>query len=52
MVHSSPLNVFVGSPIKEEDENPNLDLDARKSNHGRQELREHLKQVPSGTYCE
>ncbi|XP_077195238.1 protein NEDD1 [Paroedura picta] len=45
VVHSSPLNVFVGSPIKEEDENPNLDLDARKSNHGRQELREHLKQL-------
>ncbi|XP_060101201.1 protein NEDD1 [Heteronotia binoei] len=49
VVHSSPLNVFVGSPIKEEDENPNLNLDARKSNHGRQELREHLKQLSSSS---
>ncbi|XP_015271763.1 PREDICTED: protein NEDD1 [Gekko japonicus] len=49
IVHSSPLNVFVGSPIKEEDENPNLDLDARKSNLGRQELREHLKQLSSSS---
>uniref|UniRef100_A0ACB8FP53 Uncharacterized protein n=1 Tax=Sphaerodactylus townsendi TaxID=933632 RepID=A0ACB8FP53_9SAUR len=49
LVHSSPLNVFVGSPIKEEDETPNLDLDARKANHGRQELREHMKQLSSSS---
>nr|XP_056702147.1 protein NEDD1 [Euleptes europaea] len=49
VVHSSPLNIFVGSPIKEEDENPNLDLDARKANHGRPELREHLKQMSSSS---
>lgn len=43
VMHSSPLNIFVGSPIKEDDENP--DVDAQKTNHGRQESREHFKQV-------
>ncbi|XP_053108417.1 protein NEDD1 isoform X1 [Hemicordylus capensis] len=45
IVHSSPLNVFVGSPIKEEEENPHVD--AKKTNHGRHESREHLKQLSS-----
>ncbi|XP_054845285.1 protein NEDD1 isoform X2 [Eublepharis macularius] len=49
VVHSSPLNIFVGSPIKEEDENPDLDLDTRKANYGRQELREHFKQLSSSS---
>ncbi|XP_066490461.1 protein NEDD1 [Tiliqua scincoides] len=40
ILHSSPLNIFVGSPIKEEDEN-------KKLNNGRQESREHLKQLNS-----
>ncbi|XP_008109042.1 protein NEDD1 [Anolis carolinensis] len=39
ILHSSPLNVFVGSPIKEDDENP--DVDAKKANNGRPESREH-----------
>lgn len=43
IVHSSPLNIFVGSPIKEEDEH--LDIDAKKTNHGKQESSEHIKQV-------
>ncbi|XP_061495505.1 protein NEDD1 isoform X2 [Rhineura floridana] len=44
-VHSSPLNIFVGSPIKEDNENP--DTDAKKTNNGRQESREHYKQLSS-----
>ncbi|XP_062989813.1 protein NEDD1 [Elgaria multicarinata webbii] len=47
VVHSSPLNIFVGSPIKEEDENS--DVDAKKTNYGRQESREHLKQLSSSS---
>ncbi|KAF7248700.1 Protein NEDD1 [Varanus komodoensis] len=45
IVHSSPLDVFVGSPIKEEDEN--ADTDAKKANYGRQEAREQMKQLSS-----
>ncbi|XP_070611966.1 protein NEDD1 [Erythrolamprus reginae] len=40
--HSSPFNVFVGSPIKEEDEHP--DANVKKINHGKQESSEHVKQ--------
>uniref|UniRef100_A0A8D0LC60 Protein NEDD1 n=1 Tax=Sphenodon punctatus TaxID=8508 RepID=A0A8D0LC60_SPHPU len=40
---SSPLHVFVGSPIKEEEENP--DAEAKRINSGKQESRESLKQV-------
>ncbi|KAJ6656335.1 hypothetical protein lerEdw1_003838 [Lerista edwardsae] len=40
ILHSSPLNVFLGSPIKEEEE-------SKKLNNGRQESREHLKQLSS-----
>nr|XP_034983423.1 protein NEDD1 isoform X1 [Zootoca vivipara] len=47
IVHSSPLNIFVGSPIKEDDENP--EADAKKTNHGRQESREHFKQLSSSS---
>lgn len=47
VMHSSPLGVFVASPIKEEDENPNPNVDAAKTTQGRQESREHLKQVQS-----
>ncbi|KAH0616768.1 hypothetical protein JD844_028143 [Phrynosoma platyrhinos] len=47
IVHSSPLNIFVGSPIKEEDVNP--DVDAKKANNGRQESREHLKLFSSSS---
>lgn len=43
IIHSSPFNIFVGSPIKEEDEHP--DIDAKKTNHGKQESSEHIKQV-------
>uniref|UniRef100_A0A8C6VL04 NEDD1 gamma-tubulin ring complex targeting factor n=1 Tax=Naja naja TaxID=35670 RepID=A0A8C6VL04_NAJNA len=35
IVHSSPLNIFAESPIKEENEHP--DIDAKKTNHGKQE---------------
>ncbi|XP_042325204.1 protein NEDD1 isoform X2 [Sceloporus undulatus] len=47
IMHSSPLNIFVGSPVKEEDENP--DVDAKKANNGRQESREHLKLFSSSS---
>ncbi|XP_039214090.1 protein NEDD1 [Crotalus tigris] len=47
IVHSSPLNIFVGSPIKEEDEH--LDIDAKKTNHGKQESNEHIKQLSSSS---
>uniref|UniRef100_A0A6J0VE65 Protein NEDD1 n=1 Tax=Pogona vitticeps TaxID=103695 RepID=A0A6J0VE65_9SAUR len=47
IMHSSPLNVFVGSPIKEEEENP--EINAKKANHGKQETREHLKLLSSSS---
>uniref|UniRef100_A0A8C5RQ14 DDB1- and CUL4-associated factor 12 beta-propeller domain-containing protein n=1 Tax=Laticauda laticaudata TaxID=8630 RepID=A0A8C5RQ14_LATLA len=43
IVHSSPFNIFAGSPIKEENEH--LDIDAKKTNHGKQESNEHMKQL-------
>uniref|UniRef100_A0A8C6VQB7 NEDD1 gamma-tubulin ring complex targeting factor n=1 Tax=Naja naja TaxID=35670 RepID=A0A8C6VQB7_NAJNA len=45
IVHSSPLNIFAESPIKEENEHP--DIDAKKTNHGKQESNEHIKQITS-----
>lgn len=44
IVHSSPLNIFVDSPIKEEDESKTL-------NNGRQESHENLKQVLCDPDC-
>ncbi|KAG8137994.1 hypothetical protein E2320_003929 [Naja naja] len=47
IVHSSPLNIFAESPIKEENEHP--DIDAKKTNHGKQESNEHIKQLNSSS---
>ncbi|XP_026554098.1 protein NEDD1 [Pseudonaja textilis] len=47
IVHSSPFNIFAGSPIKEENEHP--DIDAKKTNHGKQESNEHIKQLNSSS---
>lgn len=44
-IRSSPLHALVGSPIKEEEEHP--ETDTKKTNLGKQETKEALKQV----YC-
>ncbi|XP_014379230.1 protein NEDD1 [Alligator sinensis] len=43
--HCSPLHVFVGSPIKEEDEHSNQDAEVKKISLGIQESRESFKQL-------
>ncbi|XP_004844955.1 protein NEDD1 isoform X4 [Heterocephalus glaber] len=42
--HSSPLNVFMGSPGKEENENHDLTAESKKTYLGKQEPKDSLKQ--------
>ncbi|XP_068794413.1 protein NEDD1 [Struthio camelus] len=44
-IRSSPLHVFVGSPIKEEEEHTNPEADTKKINLGKQESIEAVKQL-------
>lgn len=43
-MHSSPLHLIIGSPIKEEDEPQDVDLKTRKSYIVKQDLKENVKQ--------
>ncbi|KAM8822007.1 protein NEDD1 [Eudromia elegans] len=45
-IRSSPLQVFVASPIKEEEEYTNAEADTKKINFGKQESVEAVKQLP------
>lgn len=45
VLHSSPLNVFMGSPGKEENENHDLTAESKKIYLGKQEPKDSLKQV-------
>ncbi|XP_042119159.2 protein NEDD1 isoform X2 [Peromyscus maniculatus bairdii] len=44
VLHSSPLSVFTGSPVKEENESHELTAEAKKTYLGKQEPKESLKQ--------
>ncbi|NWI15411.1 NEDD1 protein, partial [Crypturellus soui] len=44
-IRSSPLHVFVASPIKEEEEHTNPEADTKKINLGKQESVESVKQI-------
>ncbi|XP_003475925.2 protein NEDD1 [Cavia porcellus] len=44
ILHSSPLNVFLGSPGKEENENPDLTAESRKAYLGKQDPTDSFKQ--------
>ncbi|XP_072829299.1 protein NEDD1 isoform X2 [Vicugna pacos] len=46
VLHSSPLNVFMGSPGKEENENHDLTAESKKMYLGKQESKESFKQFP------
>ncbi|KAM4677556.1 protein NEDD1 [Discoglossus pictus] len=50
-VHSSPLHLLIGSPIKEEDESPESEIKTRKPNLPKQDLRENIRppSKPSST---
>ncbi|KAG8439496.1 hypothetical protein GDO86_005632 [Hymenochirus boettgeri] len=43
-IHSSPLHLIIGSPIKEEDESQDLELKTRQPHPQKQDLKEHLRQ--------
>lgn len=45
VLHSSPLNVFMGSPGKEENENHDLTAESKKTYLGKQEPKDSFKQV-------
>ncbi|KAL4840250.1 hypothetical protein H8958_018797 [Nasalis larvatus] len=45
VLHSSPLNVFMGSPGKEESENHDLTAESKKIYMGKQESKESFKQL-------
>lgn len=45
LLHSSPLNVFMGSPGKEESENHDLTAESKKIYMGKQESKDSFKQV-------
>lgn len=45
ILHSSPLNVFMGSPGKEENENHDLIAESKKTYLGKQEPKDSFKQV-------
>ena len=45
VLHSSPLNVFMGSPGKEENENHDLTAESKKMYLGKQESKDSFKQV-------
>lgn len=45
VLHSSPLNVFMGSPGKEENENHDLTAESKKTYMGKQEPKDSFKQV-------
>lgn len=47
ILHSSPLNVFLGSPGKEENENHDLTAESKKIYLGKQEPKDSFKQVPA-----
>lgn len=49
VLHSSPLSVFTGSPVKEENESHELTAEAKKTYLGKQEPKESLKQVSTET---
>ncbi|XP_053319096.1 protein NEDD1 [Spea bombifrons] len=42
-IHSSPLHLIIGSPIKEEDESPDPETRTRKPHFSKQEMRESTK---------
>ncbi|XP_077628346.1 protein NEDD1 isoform X2 [Crocuta crocuta] len=46
VLHSSPLNVFMGSPGKEENENHDLTAESKKIYLGKQEPKDSFKQFP------
>ncbi|OWK16888.1 NEDD1 [Cervus elaphus hippelaphus] len=48
VLHSSPLNVFMGSPGKEENENHDLTAESKKMYLGKQESKDSFKQLISG----
>lgn len=45
VLHSSPLNVFMESPGKEENENHDLTAESKKMHLGKQEPKDSFKQV-------
>lgn len=45
VLHSSPLNVFMGSPGREENENHDLTAESKKTYLGKQEPKDSFKQV-------
>ncbi|KAM8974543.1 protein NEDD1 isoform 1-T2 [Pelodytes ibericus] len=45
-IHSSPLHLLMGSPIKEEDESPEPDLKTRKPYFSKQDMRENTRLPP------
>ncbi|XP_006141428.1 protein NEDD1 isoform X2 [Tupaia chinensis] len=49
VLHSSPLNVFLGSPGKEENENHDLTAESKKIYLGKQEPKDSLKQLAKFT---
>ncbi|KAM3927010.1 protein NEDD1 [Leptodactylus fuscus] len=44
-MHSSPLHLIIGSPIKEEDESQDVDLKTRKPYAVKQDLKENVKKL-------
>uniref|UniRef100_A0A8C0NZB2 Protein NEDD1 n=2 Tax=Canis lupus familiaris TaxID=9615 RepID=A0A8C0NZB2_CANLF len=51
VLHSSPLNVFMGSPGKEENENHDLTAESKKVYLGKQEPKDSLKQFAKLISC-
>ncbi|XP_063783814.1 protein NEDD1 isoform X2 [Pseudophryne corroboree] len=51
-LHSSPLNLIFGSPIKEEDETQDLDLKTRRTQFNKQDVKEGVKQPSKASSAE
>lgn len=49
-MHSSPLHLIIGSPIKEEDEPQDVELKARRPYIKKTDLRENFKQVTHNNF--
>lgn len=49
-MHSSPLHLIIGSPIKEEDEPQDVDLKGRRQYIKNTDLREPMKSVIHNTF--
>lgn len=49
-MHSSPLHLIIGSPIKEEDEPQNVELNGRRPYIKKPDLRENFKRVMHSSF--